>query len=149
MIDSKVIGHCFVATPVTTNISAGVEVPVAGAFVEGTEASQATCAANGRITTLNRIEKRGTISVDLDIDKLGGGQDDYVFRLKKIPILTGVAEDVDGGYSTVTLTGGGSATITISGPVRFIEGDQFYTSVVGFGSNDDIEAFTAGLKVTE
>jgi hypothetical protein len=148
VIDSKVIGHCYVTMPATTGISSGVEVPIAGTFSEGGEASQTTCAANGFITTQNRIEKRGIISVDLDVDKVGGGQDDYVFRAKKIPIDTGVAVDVDGVLSTITLSGGGSDAISISGPVRFKEGDQFYISVEG-STNDDIDAVTTGLKVTE
>lgn len=148
VIDSKVIGHCYVSTPVTTNITAGVEVPVAGTFTQGNTASQTTSSVAGVITTNNIIGKHGVISVDLDINKVGGGADDYLFKAKKIPFSTGVAEDVDGGFTTITMSGGGTDTISLSAPTTMSQGDQFYISVEG-QTNDDIEAFTQGFKVTE
>lgn len=149
VIDSKVIGHCYVTTPQVTAVSPGVEVRVAGLFVNGTETSQATTTSDGIIITRNRIEKRGTASVDVDVDKAGGGVDGYIFRVKKIPISTGVIESVDGLFTAREIAGGGTDNFSISGPVRFMDGDQFYVSVESVATNDNITAFTQGFEVYE
>ena len=149
VIDSTPIGHCYIdaGDESTTAITSGVEVPVAGLYTQGSESSQSTSSATGVITMLNRVEKRGNVTVSMDIDKVGGGADSYIFRIKKIPISTGVAVDVEGVFTTKTMAGGGSDSFSISGPVRHITGDQFYVTVQSVGSNDDIIAYTQGFEV--
>lgn len=150
VIASKVIGHCYIATSQATNISSGVEVPVAGIFTQGAESSQSTASASGVITLLNRIEKRGTVSTSIDIDKIGGGTDDYIFRIKKdVGGLGTTIENVDGAFTTIALSGGGSDSIHIFGPTRFVDGDEYFITVEGVGTNDDIIAVTQGFEVTE
>lgn len=150
VISSKVIGHCYITTPQTTNISNGVEVPVAGIFTQGSESSQSTSSAAGVITLLNRIEKRGTVSTSIDIDKIGGGTDDYIFKIKKDVGGAGTTiEDVDGAFTTIALSGGGSDSIYIFGPTRFVDGDEYFVTVEGIGTGDDIVAVTQGFEVTE
>jgi len=150
VIASKVIGHCYIATSQSTDISSGVEVPVAGVFTQGAESSQSTTSSTGVIKTLNRIEKRGTVSTSIDIDKIGGGTDDYLFRIKKdVGGLGTTIENVDGAFTSIALSGGGSDSIYIFAPTRFADGDEFYITVEGIGTNDDIVAVTQGFEVTE
>lgn len=148
VIDSKVIGHCYVTTPLTTTIIQDTEVPINGVFTQGDQTSQAESTAAGVVTTRNRIEKRGNAVVDLDVDKIGGGTVNYIFRIKKIPISTGIVEDIDGGAMSIALQGGGSANLSISAPTRFIDGDQFQITVEGDNAQD-IDLSTQGFYVTE
>jgi len=149
LIDSQVIGHCYIGVgdSATTSITSGVETAVAGVFTQGPESSQTIASATGVITTLNRIQSRGFISASLDVDKSGGGNDDYLFKIKKTPILTGIEEDVIGAFSTKTMSGGDSSAVFISAPVKHIDGDQFRVTVTSAGTNDDITANTQGFEV--
>lgn len=150
VINSKVIGHCYIVTPETTVTSQGVDIQVAGTFVEGAEVSQASSSVDGVITALNRIERRGTVNTTIDVDKVGGGNDDYLFKIKKDIGGTGTnIVDVDGAFTTITLTGGGSDQITIFGPTRFVSNDKFFVTVQAVGTNDDVIAVTQGFEVTE
>lgn len=149
--DSKTIGHAYIATgdEATTTINSGVEVPVNGTFTQGGVTSQATVSAAGVITMGNRIGKRGTVTATLDIDKAGGGNDDYIFRVKKVPISTGVEEEVEGAFTTKTMGGGDTDTATMIAPVRYIEGDYFLVTVESVGTNDNITANTQGFEVSD
>lgn len=149
--DSKLIGHCYIDSgdEEITPITAGVEVQIEGVFTQGSKTSQATTDALGNITTLNRIEKSGLINVDLDVTKSGGvgGVDDYIFRIKKIPISTGVPETIDGAFKTAEITGGASAPVSMTETVNHIDGDIFFVTVEGVGTNDDLTIVTDGFKV--
>lgn len=150
VIASKALGHCYIITSQTTNITSGVEVGVAGIYTQGAESSQSTSSTTGVITLLNRIQKRGTVSTSIDIDKVGGGTDDYIFRIKKdVGGLGTTIENVDGAFTTISLSGGGSDSIYIFGPTRFVDGDEYFITVEGVGTNDDIVAVTQGFEVTE
>lgn len=146
VLNSKLVGHCYVTTPQTTNITAGVEVIIAGIFTEGSATSQTTCAPNGIITTLNKVKDHVQVSFEIDTDKIGGGADSYSFRLKKIPISTGIAEDISPPKSP-TLSGSGTRAVTLNSPSTSIAGDQFYITVEGIGTNDDLLSPSINFKV--
>lgn len=147
--DSKPVGHCYIASgdELLTNLTAGVETPIAGTFTQGPRSSQSTSSALGYITMNNRVGVSATVSASLDVDKSGGGNDDYLFKIKKIPVETGVAEDVEGAFTTKTMGGGDTDAFNIFGPSEFAEGDQYYIAVTAIGTNDDITVNTQGFMV--
>ena len=152
--DSRLIGHCFIdnGDEATTPITSGVETQIAGVFTEGSEASQSTCESDGTIEVLNRIEKRVTVNIDVDVDKAGGffGTDDYIFRLKRdIGGLGTNIVTIDGAFTTASITGGATSQLSITAPARAALGDKFFATVEGVGTNDDITAVTQGFKVSE
>lgn len=150
LVNSKVLGHCYITASQTTTTISGTEVQIAGTYTQGAETSQASTDASGNINMLNRVARRGDVQTKIDVDKIGGGQDDYIFRIKKDVGGAGTTiEDVDGAFTTITLSGGGSDQVSIFGPTTFIDSDRYFVTVEAVGTNDDIVAVTQGFEVSE
>ena len=147
--NSKTIGHTYVTTPATTNILDGVAVQVAGTYTQGSETSQASSDSTGIITMHNRIEKRGEAKLDIDISKQTGAAAEYMVTVQKNAGGLGVIVPIDGMATTVTLAGGGSAQVSISAPTSFVDGDKYFATILGMGTDVDVTATTQGFKVVE
>lgn len=147
--DSKVVGFIYVTVSAETNVQDGVDVPVAGTFANGSESSQTSSTSGGVITVLNRIQKRGTVSADIDITKSTGSSQSYLIKIRKNPLGLGPTEDVEGVSATTILSGGGSSQISILGPVSFSEGDEFFVTIRGIGTTENITAITTAFNVSE
>ncbi len=146
--DSKAIGHCYISTPVSTDIDDGVEVPIDDIFSEGDLAAQSTCSVDGRITMTNRIEKTGTVTLSASVDKDGGGGATDRYEVKVIRIRDTVETIVSGSIKEIEITGAATAPVFISVPTRFKDGDVYYGSIKGIGTNDDITAITESFMVS-
>ena len=147
VIDSRAIGHAYVTTPAETDVLDGSPVQIAGIFAQGAESSQSTSSIGGTITMQNRIEQRGVISANIDLTKQTGSSRDYIICMQKDPGGIGSPSPVDGSCSTATLAGGGSFTIAIAAPVRFIDTDEFYVTITGVGTTENITASTENFKL--
>lgn len=136
--ESQTVAFAYITASANTVVSAiNTDYPVNGTWAAQAETERATVATNGEITFQNIEEEKGLINVTFVASKIGGGTQNFEFKVQKDAGGLGSWVDVTAVTKTVALTSA-TSSITMFGVAKYKEADKFRLVVRNTSGTDDL-----------
>lgn len=136
--ESQSVAFAYISASANTVITTiNTDTPVAGTWTAQSETERATVATNGEITFQNIEEQKGPVNVTFVASKIGGGTQNFQFKVQKDAGGVGSWVDIPAVSKTVTLATA-TSSITMFGLAKHKASDKFRLVVRNTSGTDDL-----------